>query len=85
MGYTRPHHLLDLLAICRLERAKAPNIEWLEDVRRVGRHAERDDVVLLAVELKVSRVVAVVAVEDKEAINPDCSSFGILVEMLNPF
>jgi hypothetical protein len=51
----------------------------------VGRHAERDDVVLLAVELKVSRVVAVVAVEDKEAMNPDCSSFGMLVEVLNPF
>jgi hypothetical protein len=51
----------------------------------VGRHAERDDVVLLAVELKVSRVVAIVAVEDKEAINPDCSSVGMLVEMLNPF
>ena len=85
MGYARPHHPLDLLAICRLERAEAPNIEWLEDVRRVGRHTERDDIVLLAVELEVSRVVAVVAVEDKEAINPDYSRFGMLVEVLNPF
>ena len=51
----------------------------------MGRHAEGDDVVLLAVELEVSRVVAAMAVEDKEAMNPNCSSFGILVEVLNPF
>ena len=51
----------------------------------MGRHAERDNVVLLAVELEVGRVVAVMAVEDKEAMNPNCSSFGMLVEVLNPF
>ncbi len=51
----------------------------------MGRHIEGNDVVLLVVELKVGRVVAVVAVEDKEATNPSCSSFGILVEVLNPF
>ena len=49
------------------------------------RHAERNDVVLLAVELEVGRVVAVVAVEDEEAMNPSCSSFGVLVEVLNLF
>ncbi|KAK3686091.1 hypothetical protein B0T22DRAFT_241101 [Podospora appendiculata] len=72
---------LDLLAVCRLERAETSNIKWLEDVRRVGRHAEHDD----AVELEVGRVVAVVAVEDEEAINPGYSSFGMPVEVLNPF
>jgi len=51
----------------------------------VGRHVERDNVVLLAVELEVGRVVAAMAVEDKEAMNPDCSSFGMLVEVLNLF
>ena len=85
VGYACPHHPLDLSAICRLERAETSNIERLEDVRRVRRHAERNDVVLLAVELEVGRVVAVVAVEDEEAINPGCSSFGMLVEVLNPF
>lgn len=49
----------------------------------MGRHAEGDDVVL-AVELEVRRVVAAMAVEDEEAINPSCSSFGVLVEVLNP-
>ena len=54
-------------------------------MRRVGRHAERNDVVLLVVELEVGRVVAIVAVEDEEAINPDFSSFSMLVEVLDPF
>lgn len=85
VGITCPHQPLDLLAICRLERAKTSNIERLENVRQVGRHAERNDVVLLAVELEVGRVVAVVAIEYKEAINPDFSSFGMLIKVLNPF
>ena len=51
----------------------------------MGRYTERNDVILLAVELEIGRVVAIVAVEDKEAINPGCSSFGMLVEVLNPF
>lgn len=29
--------------------------------------------------------MAVMAVEDEEAINPGCSSSGVLVEVLNPF
>ena len=49
------------------------------------RHAEGNDIVLLAVDLEVGRVVAVVAVEDEEAMNSGCSSFGMLVEVLNPF
>jgi hypothetical protein len=30
-------------------------------------------------------VVAVMAIEDKEAINPGCSSSSMLIEVLNPF
>jgi hypothetical protein len=67
------------------EGVGAEKVERLEYVRRVRRHAERNDVVLLAVELEVGRVVAVVAVEDEEAINPSCSSFSMLVEVLNVF
>ena len=49
------------------------------------RHTESNDLVLLVVDLEVGRVVAVVAVEDKKAVNPGCSSFSMLVEVLNPF
>ncbi len=47
------HYPLDLLAVCCLERAETSNIERLEDVRRVGRYVEGDDVVILVVELEV--------------------------------
>ncbi len=51
----------------------------------MGRHAESNDVVLPAIDLKVGRVVAVMAVENEEAINPNCPRFGVLVKVLNPF
>jgi hypothetical protein len=51
----------------------------------VGRYIESNNVILLAVDLEVGRVVAVMAIEDKEAINPGCSSSSMLIKMLNPF
>jgi hypothetical protein len=54
-----------LLAVRGLELAEAPNNERLEEVRRMGRHAERNNVVGLAKILKGYRVMALVAVEDK--------------------
>jgi hypothetical protein len=65
MGDLHPHHLLNLLAIRDLERAKAPNVERLEEVGRIGRHAERNNVVGLAETFEVDRVMTFVAVEDK--------------------
>jgi hypothetical protein len=54
-------------------------------MRRVGRHVEDDDVVVFIIELEVGRMVVIVTVEDEEAINPNCSNFGMFVEMLNLF
>ncbi len=79
------YYPLDLLAIYCLKQAKTSNIEQLEDVRQVGRYIEGNNVVILVVELEVSQVVAVVAIKDKEAINPSYSSFSILVKVLNLF
>jgi hypothetical protein len=85
VGYTCPHHPLDLLAVYRLEWAETPNIERLKNIRRVGRYIEGNNIVLLIVELEVGQVVAIVAVEDQETINPSYSSFGILIKVLNLF
>ncbi len=59
-----PHQVLNLATVRLLQRPKAADIEWLEQVRRMQRHIESDDVVLLAIELEFGRVVAFVAVED---------------------
>ena len=60
-----PHQVLNLATVRLLQRPKAANIEWLEEVRRMRRHVERNDVVLLVIELEFGRVVALVAVEDQ--------------------
>ena len=84
VGDLHPHHLLNLLAVRDLERAEAPNIERLEEVGRMGRHAECNNVVGLAKILKVYRVMAVVAVEDKQSMYPSCTAPGRLVKMFYP-
>jgi hypothetical protein len=81
VGDLHPHHPLDLLAVQGLERAEAPNIERLEEVGRMGRHAERNNVVSLAKILKGYRVMAVVAVEDKQSMYPSCTALGRLIKM----
>jgi hypothetical protein len=65
MGDLHPHHLLNLLAIRDLERAKAPNIERLEEVGRMGRYTEHNNIVGLVETFEVDRVMTFVAVEDK--------------------
>jgi hypothetical protein len=49
------------------------------------RHTKDNDLVFLAVELEIYRVVTFVAIQDEEAIAARSSRFGVLIEMLNPF
>jgi hypothetical protein len=46
------YQAFNLATVRLLQRPKAADIEWLEEVRGMRRHAERDDVVLLAIELE---------------------------------
>ena len=78
------YQVLDLAAVCLLQRPKAANIEWLEEVRGMWRHTERDDVVLLAVELEFGRVVVLVAIEDQQPVSAFCTRCCIEVEVLDP-
>ena len=48
------------------------------------RHAECNDVVLLAIELEFGRVVAFVAVEDQQPMFAFCPRHCMVVEVLDP-
>jgi hypothetical protein len=50
------------------KRPKASNIKRLEKMRCMSRHAERYNLVLLTVSLKIGRVVAFVAIKDQKTI-----------------
>ena len=78
------HQVLDLATVRPLQRPKAANIEWLEQVGGIRRHVECNDIVLLAIELEFGRVVALVAIEDQQPIFAFCTRCYIEVEVLDP-
>ena len=78
-----PHQVFNLATVRLFQRPKAANIEWLEEVGRMRRHAECNDVVLLVIELEFGRVVALVAVEDQQPIFALCPRRGMAVEVLD--
>jgi len=78
------HQVLNLATVRPLQRPKAANIEWLEQVGGMRRHAECNDVVLLAMELEFGRVVALVAIEDQQPIFAFCARRCMEVEVLDP-
>ena len=47
-------------------------------------HAECNDVVLLAVELKFGRVVALMAIKDQQPVSACCTRCCMIVEVLDP-
>ena len=79
-----PHQVLNLATVRLLQRPKAANIEWLEEVRRMRGHIERDDVVLLVIELEFGRVVAFVAVEDQQPVFALRPRRCMAIEVLDP-
>ncbi len=77
------YQVFNLATVRLLQRPKAANIEWLEQMRRMRRHVESDNVVLLAIELEFGRVVAFVAVEDQQPIFAFRPRRYIVVEVLD--
>jgi len=79
------HQVLNLATVRLLQGRKAANIEWLEEVGGMRRHAECDYVVvLLAIELEFGRVVAFVAVKDQQPVFAFCTRCCMEVEVLDP-
>jgi hypothetical protein len=50
----------------------------------VGRHTESDNLILLVVLLEIKRVVALMAVDNKQAMLPNSTPLCMFVKMLQP-
>jgi hypothetical protein len=60
------HQILGFMAISNLQWRKPAYIKRLQQMRRVRSHSESYDLVLLAVLLEFERVVALVAINNKQ-------------------
>ena len=74
----------DLPAVRPLQGGKAPHVKRLQDVRRVWRHAEGDDLVLLTEILEVKRLVALVAVNNEQHMATYPPLLYLLNKVLQP-
>jgi hypothetical protein len=54
---------LDLFSVRLFKRTKAPDIERLKDVRRMSRHTECNDVIVLAILLEFDGVVTFMPIQ----------------------
>jgi hypothetical protein len=84
MGYGASDQMFGFSTISLLEHPKAPNIKRLKQMRRMGRHTQCDDLVLLAISLKVDRVVTFVPIEDQKTIGPSRSIGCTPIKVLQP-
>ena len=50
----------------------------------MGRHTESDNLILLVVLLEIKRVVALMAVDNKQAMLPNSTPLRMFVKMLQP-
>lgn len=60
-----PRELRHLLAVRDLKRREAANIKRLEEVRRMRRYTERDNIVISTELVKLRRSMATVAVKEE--------------------
>jgi hypothetical protein len=74
--------VLGLAAITNLQRRKTAYIKRLKQMRRVTRHAESSNLVLLAVLLEFERVVAIVAVNNEQPVPANIAPLCMLIKVL---
>ena len=72
------------LRVLQLQRRKAHDIEWLQDVGRVRWHAERQDLMLTAVVLEVLVEMAFMTIEDEQPSDPHLTRLCVRIKMLQP-
>jgi hypothetical protein len=73
-----------LMAVRNLKRRETTNVKWLEKVRRMWRHTERNNLVLCTELIELRRSVAAMAIKDKQPVGPYCTRLCVSVEVLHP-
>jgi hypothetical protein len=74
--------LVSLPTVTNLQRRKTAYIKRLKQMRRVRRHAESNNLVLLAVLLEFERVVAIVAVNNEQPVPANSAPLCMLIKVL---
>jgi cell division protein FtsI/penicillin-binding protein 2 len=75
------HHVLGLAATTNLQRRGTAYIKRLQQMRRVRRHAESNNLILFAVLLKFERVVALMVVEHKQLVRANSAPLCMRVKV----
>jgi hypothetical protein len=76
------HEVFGLAPVRLLQRSKTSHVKRLQKVRRVRRHADSDNVVILAVLLEIERVVALMSVNNKQSVGANYPSLCMLIKVL---
>ena len=77
----RPHESLDLATVRLLKWSKTSNIKRLKKIRRMSRHAESQNIIVLAMGLKSIRMMALMTVKNKKSIYTLRARFCVLIKM----
>ena len=80
----RSYKNLDLAIVRLLKWSKTSNIKRLKKMRRISRHAENQNIIILAMSLKSIRIMALVAVKNKKSIYTFRARFYMLIKMFYP-
>ena len=75
------HKSLNLAIIRLLKWSKTSNIKRLKKIRRINRHAESQNIIIFAMNLKSIRMMALITVKNKKSIYTLRARFYILIKM----
>ena len=85
MGLVASHKIFDVKRIRAFQYRKTGYVERLESVGGMGRHTERNNVVVLTVLFELDRVVAFVTVKDKKTFGTLSTRPSMLIKVFSSF
>jgi hypothetical protein len=84
VGNLVAHKILSLASIGLLQRRKTTNIKRLQKVRRVRMHTKGNNLIILTVLLESKRVVALITINNEQAVAANNLPLRIRVKVLQP-